>query len=134
MGGIASRVCHSRPYSEHLSHQLDRAQREREKEQPHRCIQERCEKDRNFCVHLMCNHKHTGGRADEQAWMTRIWEFEHQRTETTGTRWVRQVSLVRTPSGAQLNRQQRTASNAVQAYTKQMDSLRALQGVMKRRA
>ena len=82
MGGIASRVRHNRPYYEHLSNQLDRAQRDREKEQPHRCIQERCEKDRNFCVHLMCKYKHTGGRADEPAWMTRFWDFEHQRTET----------------------------------------------------
>ena len=82
----------------------------------------------------MRRYKRTAGDADEQAWMTRMWDLEHQRTETLGTQWAEQVSAVRAPSGAQRNRQLQTANNAPQAYTEQRKSVHTLQGAMKRRA
>ena len=46
-----------------------------------------------------------------------MWYLEHRRTETHGTRWVEQVSVARTLSSAQRNRQLPTANNALQDYT-----------------
>ena len=131
-GVIASRVGHSRPYYQHVSHRRERAQREREKEKAQRCIpKRRCQ---NLFADFMDRYKRTTRDADDQAWMTRIWDLVHQRTKTLGRRWVEQLSLVRAPSAAQRNRKLQIANNAVQTYAEQRKSLHTLQGAMKRAA
>ena len=65
VGGIASRVRHSRPYYQHISDRQERAQGERKKEKAHRRIQERRDYDGKLFVNLMRRHKRTTGYADD---------------------------------------------------------------------
>ena len=77
VGAIASRVRESRPYYQHRSPRQERAQREREKEQAQRHIQEWRREDQKLFNDLMRKCKRTTVDADHQAWMTRILDLEH---------------------------------------------------------
>ena len=119
VGGIASRVHHGRPYYEHVSHRQERAQREREKQQAQRCIQERRGHSRKVFVDLMRRYHWTTGDTDDRAWMKRIWDLVQQRT---GPRTLGHGGWSRCPSCAPPpprngTTQLQTANNALRAYT-----------------
>ena len=84
---------------------------------------ERHREDPKLFNELMLRYHNKKSDRDEETWMMRFWNAEYWRTETLGTRWTKQVSTVRAPSGAQRNRQIQTANTALKEYTEQWKRL-----------